>query len=66
MINRVFRLKKATKLPNGVVFNGGQEIEIVLDVVYVNGFPIPFEMQATMIKWIKENPMLFDDVTKNW
>jgi hypothetical protein len=66
MINRVFKLKKAAKLPNGVSLPEGQELEVVTDVVYMGGHPIPFEMQATMLKWIKENPTLFTDVTKNW
>lgn len=64
--SRVYRLKKDARLQNGVSFTANQEIEVVMDVVYVGGYPLPFEMQATMLDWIVSNPTLFDDMTKNW
>jgi hypothetical protein len=44
----------------------GQEIEIVTDVVYVNGYMVPPNLQPTFYNWIINNPDLFDDATKNW
>jgi len=44
----------------------GQEIEIVMDVVYINGFPVPPVLQNTFYLWIKNNPDLFVNVTKKW
>ena len=63
---RVLRLLKDTTLQNGVKFPAGQEIEVVMDVVYVGGYPLPPNMQALTMHWIKENPSLFQDVTKKW
>lgn len=64
--NRVYRLKKEAILADGIMFPAKQELEIVTDVVYVNGNMIPPSMQTFFYKWIVENPTLFDDVTKNW
>lgn len=64
--NRVLRLVKETKFQNGVVLPANQEIEVVMDVVYMGGYPLPKEFQSTILKWINENPTLLKDVTKNW
>lgn len=64
--NKVVKLLKETKLPNGVTFPANQELEIVMDVIYAGGYPIPFAMQETMLKWVNENPTLFKDVTLKW
>ena len=64
--SRVFKLKKETTLKNGVKFPAGQEIEVVMDVVYLGGFPLPKNMQSITLSWIKENPQLFEDITRNW
>ena len=64
--NRVFKLNKETKLQNGVTFPKGQELEVVMDVVYVGGYPLPPNMQALVLNWIKTNPTLFTDTTKKW
>jgi hypothetical protein len=53
-------------LENGVVFEKGQEIEIVMDVVYVNGYPLPPEMQAMILSWINENSKLLKETTRKW
>jgi len=63
---KVLKLLKETTLPNGVKFPVGQEIEIVMDVIYVGGYPLPPNMQATTLNWVNENPKLFKDVTMNW
>jgi hypothetical protein len=64
--NKVFRLNQSTRLQNGIEFPKGQEIEVVMDVVYIGGFPLPPSVQATTLNWIKENPTLFKDDTRNW
>lgn len=64
--NRVYKLLKTTKLPNGVEFAANQEFEIVMDVVYINGNLLVTNMQAMVLNWIKNNPTLFSDKTKNW
>jgi hypothetical protein len=64
--NKVFRVKKDFKLPNGIEVKRPQEIEVVMDVVYMNGFPIPTELQVTFLKFIIENPGYFVDDTRNF
>ncbi len=64
--NKVFRLKNAAEVAPGMPLQAGQELEIVTDVVYVNGNMVPPDMQSLFYNWIINNPTLFDDVTKNW
>jgi hypothetical protein len=39
--NRVYRAKKEIELLERMVIKSGQELEIVMDVVYVNGNMVP-------------------------
>jgi hypothetical protein len=64
--NRVYKLKQAAEVGKDMPLPKGQEIEIVTDVVYINGNMIPPSMQALFYGWIMNNPTLFDDVTKRW
>lgn len=64
--NRVYRLKQAAEVGKDMPLPKGQELEIVTDVVYINGNMVPPHMQAMFYGWIVNNPTLFDDVTKNW
>lgn len=64
--NRVYRLKNAAEVAKGMSLPAGQELEIVTDVVYVNGNMVPPDMQSLFYNWIINNQTLFDDVTKNW
>lgn len=64
--NKVVRLKKAGEVGPNMPLPAGQELEIVMDVVYVNGNPVPPAMQPLFYGWIKNNPTLFDDVTRKW
>jgi hypothetical protein len=64
--NRVYRLKNAAEVVKGMSLPAGQELEIVTDVVYVNGNMVPPDMQSLFYNWIINNQTLFDDVTKNW
>ena len=63
---KVLKLLKETTLQNGVKFPAGQELEVVMDVVYVGGYILPPNMQTLTLRWINENPNLFEEVTKNW
>jgi len=64
--NKVFRLLKTVTLKNGVKLLEKQELEVVMDVVYMEGYPIPPNMQPLILNWIKTNPSLFVDVTRKW
>lgn len=62
----VYRLKADALVGPDMPLSKGQEIEIVMDVVYVNGFPVQTAFQALFYNWIKNNPTLFDNVTKKY
>jgi hypothetical protein len=64
--NRVYRAKKEIELLERMVIKSGQELEIVMDVVYVNGNMVPPNLQNLFYSYIVNNPTSFDDVTKNW
>lgn len=64
--NRVYRLKAAAEVAKDMPLPAGQELEVVMDVVYVNGNMVPPSMQKLFLSWIINNETLFDDVTKNW
>lgn len=66
IVNEVYRLKAAAEVAANMPLQAGQEIEIVRDVVYVNGNMVPPYYQALFLNWIAKNPALFDIVTRQW
>jgi hypothetical protein len=64
--NKVYKLKQDTEVMKGVNLQAGQEIEVVMDVVYMNGYPLPPNLQPTFMAWLKNNPELFKDDTREW
>jgi len=64
--SKVYRLKEAAEVGKDMPLKAGQEIEIVMDVVYVNGHPVPPMMQKTFYNWVTTNPKLFTDDTREW
>ncbi len=66
MTNRVYKLKQDTEVMKGVTLQAGQEIEVVMDVVYMNGYPLPPNLQPAFFSWIENNPKLFIDDTRQW
>ena len=64
--NIVYRLKADALVATDMPLKKGQELEIVMDVVYVNGFPVPPTIQPIFYNLIKNNENLFDNVTKKW
>lgn len=64
--NKVYKLKKATEVAKNMPLPAGQEIEIVMDVVYINGNMVPPNMQDMFYNWVTKNPDLFDNITKIW
>ena len=50
--NRIYRLKKAAEVAKDMPLPAGQELEIVMDVVYVNGHMVPPAMQELFYRWI--------------
>jgi hypothetical protein len=64
--NKVYRLKEAVEVAKNMPLPAGQEVEIVMDVVYVNGHPVPPTMQKLFLDYVTNNESKFDDVTKKW
>lgn len=71
IINKVYRLKhkREVKLKGynePLRFNNGQEFHIVNDVLYMNGQPVSTGLQLDLLKWVKENPLLFVEDTRKF
>ena len=64
--SKVFKLKEAKEVTKGISLPKGQEIEIVLDVVYINGHMVPPELQPLFYDFVTKNPSFFKDDTRNW
>lgn len=64
--NKVFRSKGETTLPFSITLKKDDELHIVEDVVYCNGFPLPFEMQGTIYQWLLKNGDKFIDDTRTF
>lgn len=64
--NKVYRLKQATEVAPNMSLPAGQEIEVVMNVVYVNGHIVPPSFQELFLTWLQNNPNLFEDDTRNW
>lgn len=64
--NKVYRLKEAAEVVPNMSLPSGQEIEVVMGVVYVNGNMVPPMYQGLFINWIQNNPTLFEDDTRDW
>ena len=66
MENGVLKVKKDLELNGGINFKKGTEIEIVQNVIYMQGFPLPREYQTMVMNLIKSNKESFEDVTRSW
>lgn len=66
MNGTVYRLKQDVTVAKGMDLKAGQELEVVMGVVYMGGFPLPFEMQQLFMNFINNNKNLFVDDTRTW
>ena len=66
MKNSVLRLKESAEIMNGLKLPKGQELEVVQDVVYMNGYPLPPELQPIVFNWVVKNQNLFENDTRDW
>lgn len=66
IIEKVYRLTKNVEVARNMLLQAGQEIEVVMDVVYVNGFPLQPELQPLFLRFVNENQNILEDVTKKW
>ena len=63
---KVYRLTKNVEVARNMPLQAGQEIEVVMDVVYINGFPLQPELQPLFLRFVNENQNILEDVTKKW
>ena len=54
MNGQVYRLKQDVTVAKGMDLKAGQELEVVMGVVYMGGFPLPFEMQQLFMNFINK------------
>jgi len=64
--NRVYRLKVDALVTKDMPLKASQEIEVVMNVVYVNGHMVPPVHQPLFLNWLSKNPSLFEDDTRTW
>jgi hypothetical protein len=64
--NKVYRLTKNVEVARDMPLKAGQELEVVMDVVYINGFPLQPELQPLFLRFVNENQSILEDVTKKW
>jgi len=56
--NYIYKLKEPFTLSE-MVFKKGQEFNIINQVVYMEGFPLPLGLQRQVFNWIMGNKNLF-------
>jgi len=59
MKDGAYKLKEAATVAEGMSFKAGQDFEVVNNVVYVDGYPLPPHMQRMYYMWILNNMNLF-------
>ncbi len=64
--NKVYKLTKNVEVARNMPLQAGQEIEVVMDVVYMNGYPLQPELQPLFLRFVNENQSILEDVTKKW
>lgn len=66
MKNGTYILKEDVDFTPTLQFKKNQEFEVVDKVVYVNGFPLPFDMQIDVYQWMDINNTKFINDTRNF
>lgn len=64
--NIVYKLKKDMEVAQGMLLPKGKEIEIVMDVVYIDGNMLPPEYQQLFYSFTQNNLDSLEDVTRKW
>lgn len=61
--NKVVVLKQDSVIAEGFTLPANTEIEVVMDVVYMQGVPVVRQAQDMMIDWIAKNPKMYTEKT---
>lgn len=62
--NKVFRATKDVVAPFEIKIKKGDELEVVNDVVYMGGYPLPPNLQQKIYDWLVISPDFKDDTRK--
>lgn len=62
IVNKVYKLKKDVDVAKDMPLKAGQLIQIVNDVVYINGGVIQKELQGLFYSFVVKNLDLFIDI----
>ena len=67
MKDGVYKLRQDSFVESvGSTLQAGREIEIVNNVVYMEGYPVDRRFQPLMLEWMEKNPNLFLNDTRDW
>ena len=66
IVQKVYRLKEDVRIGKSVKLDKGQEIEVVRDVVYMGGHPLPPGYQKLFLDWILNNQNLLHNDTRKF
>ena len=64
--NGVYVLQKDATVTKDLKFSKNQEIEVVDGVLYMGGYPLPPNLQALIMTWMKANLGLFLTDNRNF
>lgn len=63
--NKIYRVKKESVVPKiNLTLKQGQELEVVMDVVYMGGFMVQTGLQGAILEWIIANPASLTEITR--
>ena len=62
IVNRTYKLKQDVEVSKGMPLQAGQLIQIVNDVVFINGGVIQKELQGLFYNFVVKNSHLFIDI----
>ena len=60
--NKVYKLKKDVEVAKDMPLQAGQLVQIVNDVVYINGGLVPMSLQQLFYNFVINNQDLFIDI----
>lgn len=54
-VNKNYKLTQDVSPYEGVNLKKGQELGVLMNVAYLDGLPLPRELQTTFLNWINAN-----------
>lgn len=60
--DKILVLKEDVSITNNLKFDANTEFHIVMDVVYMQGYPLAPSFQPMMMNWLTNNDSLFKEI----